>query len=57
MYSKVRTSVQDPFNANMEKLQVTQNKLARVLENVNLKDTDTAKQSKNALSKSNLSSN
>ena len=38
MYSKVRTNPQDPVNVNMEKLQVTQNKLARVLENVQLKD-------------------
>ena len=38
MYSKVRTTEQDPTNGNMDKLQITQNKLARVLENVTLKD-------------------
>ena len=38
MYSKVRTNSQDPYNTNMEKLQVTQNKLTRVLENVTLTD-------------------
>ena len=30
--------MQDPYNANMDKLQVTQNKLARVLENVTMMD-------------------
>ena len=48
MYSKVRTNVQDPSNVNMDKLQVTQNKLTRVLENVTLKDrTSTATLLKN----------
>ena len=43
MYSKVRTTEHDPTNGNMDKLQITQNKLARVLENVMLKDrTSTA---------------
>ena len=43
MYSKVRTTEHDPTNENMDKLQITQNKLARVLENVTLKDrTSTA---------------
>ena len=31
-------TTQDPMNAEMEKLQITQNKMARVLENVLLKD-------------------
>ena len=38
LYSKVRTNCQDPTNLNMDRLQVSQNKLARVLENVQLKD-------------------
>ena len=38
LYAKVRTSAQDPKNSNMEKLQVAQNKLARVLENVKVSD-------------------
>ena len=38
MYAKVRTNAQDPSNANMDKLQVTHNKMLRVLENVTLKD-------------------
>ena len=38
LYSKVRRNNQDPTNANMDKLQITQNKMARVLENVTLKD-------------------
>ena len=38
LYAKVRTNLQDQLNPNIEKLQVAQNKLARVLENVNLSD-------------------
>lgn len=38
MYAKVRVNSQDPYNANMEKLQVSQNKLTRVLENVTILD-------------------
>ena len=38
LYAKVRTNHQDPINSNMDKLQIAQNKLARVLENVKLSD-------------------
>jgi hypothetical protein len=38
LYAKVRMNLQDQLNPNIEKLQVAQNKLARVLENVNLSD-------------------
>ena len=38
LYAKVRTNMLDPINPNMNKLQVAQNKLARVLDNVKLTD-------------------
>ena len=38
LYGKVRTSDTDPTNSTIKKLQTAQNKLARVLENVYLRD-------------------
>ena len=58
LYSKVRRNNQDPTNANMDKLQITQNKMARVLENVTLKDktpTSTLLKNQNMLSVNQIS--
>ena len=38
LYGKVRTNNTDPMNSAIKKLQIAQNKFARVLENVFLKD-------------------
>ena len=38
LYGKVRTNNTDPMNSTIKKLQIAQNKFARVLENVFLKD-------------------
>ena len=53
LYGAVRTKDSDPTNGLMTKLQVTQNKLLRVLENVNLADgihTKTLLENQNMLS-------